>query len=169
MSTFFVLFHKYEQVTACGVDAHCTKECILRPIQCSCGLTMPFKDLDEHQRLHCNDRYYYCPQGCGVQIKQENQEYHTEFQCSNKNFRYQKDVDCPNTCGAIMMIRDVLTHLSYHCPRRMVECTLNCGNTVQLDRLAGKRISFELVDWVDLPPVCCLVSVQFTILWCICS
>jgi hypothetical protein len=111
----------------------------MRPVQCSCGLTMKHRELDEHQRLHCNDRYYYCPQGCGVQIKAENEEYHTEFQCTNKNFRYQKDVECPNTCGAIMMIRDVLTHLSYACPRRMVECTLNCGNTVQLDRLEGKH------------------------------
>ena len=101
---------------------------------------MKFWELDEHQRLHCNDRYYFCPQGCGEQIKQENEEYHTEFQCTNKNFRYQKDVECPNTCGAVMMIRDVLTHLSYACPRRMVECTLNCGNTVQLDRLEGKLL-----------------------------
>lgn len=134
-----------QQVTACGVESHLRQHCALRPIQCTCGLTMPFQDLDEHQRLHCNDRYYFCPQGCGVQVKAESEEYHTEYLCSNKNFRYQKDVDCPNACGAIMMIRDVLTHLSYACPRRMVECTLNCGNTVQLDRLAGDLILFILL------------------------
>ena len=79
-----------------------------------------------------------------MQVKAENEEYHTEFQCTNKNFRYQKDVDCPNACGAVMMIRDVLTHLSYACPRRMVECTLNCGNTVQLDRLAGTVVESNI-------------------------
>ena len=65
------------------------------------------------------------------------EEYHTEFKCKNKNFKYQKTIECPNTCGDVMMIRDVLAHLSYSCPRRMVECTLNCGNVVPLDRLAG--------------------------------
>ena len=102
---------------------------------------MQYCELSEHQSLHCNDRYYYCPQGCGEKIKADQHEHHMEFVCANKNFKYQKDVNCPNSCGAVMMIRDVLTHLSYHCPRRMVECTLNCGNTVQLDRLESEYIS----------------------------
>jgi len=27
------------------------------------------------------------------------------------------------------------TKCSYHCPRRLVECTLNCGNSIALDKL----------------------------------
>jgi hypothetical protein len=58
--------------------------------------------------LFCNDRLIFCSQGCGMKMKEEFLENHLLFLCQNKNFKYQRAVDCPNGCGEKMMKRDVV-------------------------------------------------------------
>ncbi len=122
--------------------------CPLRVVMCTCGYSMPHRELEEHLRLHCNDRDIFCPQGCGQLLRQAEVEQHVEFLCSNKHFKYQKFVDCPNSCGQRMMIRELLEHVSYHCDKRLTECSLHCGIVVQLDRLKSKFLSSFVVLYI---------------------
>ena len=52
-----------EHIPACQELHHRQNNCVRRLQQCSCGLMLEFRDMEEHLRLNCNDRYFYCPQG----------------------------------------------------------------------------------------------------------
>lgn len=126
-----------ENLCACDLEMHMNDICILRKVQCSCGLSFQAKDLDDHVRLNCINRIVQCPQGCGESMPQSGVDNHIEFFCRNKTHYYNKTVECPQACGAILMRRDLLHHVSFDCSKRLVECSQNCGNTVQLDLLAA--------------------------------
>jgi hypothetical protein len=107
----------------------------LRPIQCQCGLTIPSNEINEHSNLHCNDRLVLCPQGCLQTMKFCFVESHIQVQCTIKNVKYQKRVNCPLGCDEILMFRELLEHVTYKCVRRVSECPLFCGNIVALLKL----------------------------------
>jgi hypothetical protein len=63
MMMFIILLDCKELIPACQEVDHRQNNCVRRLQQCSCGLMMEFREMEEHLRLNCNDRFFYCPQG----------------------------------------------------------------------------------------------------------
>jgi hypothetical protein len=126
-------------IRECDMIHHQSEECPNRPIQCECGMSFPSKELPEHKRLNCINRVVGCPQGCGQSMPLFLVDNHIEYFCLNRNHIYDRIEECPNGCGISMMRKELLQHVTTDCPKRLIECTLFCGNTCTVDLLPSKR------------------------------
>jgi hypothetical protein len=116
-------------------EVHRSTECPNRIIRCMCGQLMKECEYEVHKIADCSEVQTLCPQGCGMYIRKDLVDNHVEKLCVNKSYFFLKYVFCPLGCGVRVMKKDVLEHVAYHCDKRLSECPLKCGNSIQYCRL----------------------------------
>ena len=122
-------------LTASTEPHHRLNLCQYRLMVCSCGVTMRVFDHADHMISDCTAKPTLCPQGCGASIGRNFVDFHIEFQCTKKGTFFSRQMFCPVGCGARMMKKDIIYHVTYVCRRRLSDCPLNCGQSIQFEKL----------------------------------
>ena len=104
-----------QQVKAKRVAVHDREECARRTVNCrvpGCLKTMPFDELDNHERNTCRFRLVVCKQSCGEKIPFIHSGIHMKKSCK---CRY---LSCPLQCATQLRFTELEEHLLFECPRR---------------------------------------------------
>lgn len=113
------------------LKAHVSSYCVKRVVPCSfsCGLSFPWKKLDDHTRL-CPERTVECPLGCGATMPLSLVETH-ETSCDHRF------VPCTNGCGITdLKFKDALLHRGELCMYRRQTCKYGCGVLMRPNAIA---------------------------------
>ena len=114
---------------------HCEELCTLREVYCgSCGLAMPFPDLEKHVVTDCPLAVSRCPQGCGKDLKVGSVDTHLSEEC------VKRIVTCPDCNDSSLFADELPLHLAgtlrdQECGARTIPCTLGCGEPVVAAKL----------------------------------
>ena len=123
---------------AAEVERHMAHHCPRRIVPCShvgCPVTFEFQLRMYHENGDCQYKLVLCPQECGGSFYKWDLDSHMQFACPNKSRHYENHAPCPFNCGAVVRNKHMLEHLSYFCPRRLVECPDQCGVSVRLHKI----------------------------------
>ena len=127
-------------------DAWCVSTW-LRVCVCNLGLIAERPVLAPHESTECPRRLVECRNGCGIQgLQAHEQEQHEVGRCVSLLDSPQPQqqveqcpvrvVDCPLNCGESMRRDVVEAHLERDCINRTVECDLECGECMKAKHLA---------------------------------
>ena len=123
-----------------GLKIH-GKKCELRKELCKCGQLVPYKELPEHYKESCTNRFIDCTLKCGLKVRFSDLQNHQQKFCGNRL------VPCPLGCisstsldneTTMLCFRTVDAHISHSCINRPVHCAL-CSELVPLPKMEYHR------------------------------
>ncbi|CAM9205474.1 unnamed protein product [Chrysoparadoxa australica] len=145
-----------EEMMEADRHEHMEELCPLRPVKCDCGATVTAQDKAYHMRYECKNPSSPCLYGCGFMGKQAARLQHEELQCPLRpiihscgdqvlakdlsaheaNACEQRELICKD-CSNKVKACNMEEHTAYHCLERPVPCSLFCGKTLPLSKLAA--------------------------------
>ena len=131
-----------------NVESHQNGVCGYQLVQCGnkCGAEIERRDVEKHEKDHCELRMYECPYCTTVFSLWSNKYIGTYKKVTSEHFKecYGFLLDCPNNCGGKEIRRgDMSSHLCA-CPEEVVPCRYqSLGCKVRLPR---KQMKHHLKD-----------------------